>query len=196
MMSPVAINLASEPFRRERAWNAVYAASCAVLLCTFCVLLTLILHERAQASSMRRAIESDRARLASLEREQMHFSSVLGRPENSDIFSRSVFLNELIARRSVSWTKIFEDLATVLPTNMRLEAIRMPQVAAEDAAGANHVQLDMVIGTDRAEAVVEFLKRLEASSLFGAASVVNQAPPTQNDPFYKYRVTVSYAQKL
>jgi len=25
---------------------------------------------------------------------------------------------------------------------------------------------------------------------------VNQSPPTQNDPLYKYRVTVSYAQKL
>jgi len=40
------------------------------------------------------------------------------------------------------------------------------------------------------------LKRLEASSLFGAASVVSQQPPTQNDPLYKYRVTVNYAQQL
>jgi len=26
--------------------------------------------------------------------------------------------------------------------------------------------------------------------------VMTQTPPTQNDPLYKYRVTVSYAQKL
>jgi hypothetical protein len=32
--------------------------------------------------------------------------------------------------------------------------------------------------------------------MFGAASVVNQSPPTQNDPLYKFRVMVAYAQSL
>jgi hypothetical protein len=53
-----------------------------------------------------------------------------------------------------------------------------------------------VVGTDRPDAVIQLLKRLQESSLFGAASVVNQQPPTQNDPLYRYRVTVAYAQKL
>jgi hypothetical protein len=37
---------------------------------------------------------------------------------------------------------------------------------------------------------------LGSSKLFGDASVMSQAPPTQNDPNYKYRVTVAYAQQL
>jgi type IV pilus assembly protein PilN len=79
---------------------------------------------------------------------------------------------------------------------MRVESIRLPQTGAEEQNGVNHVQLDMVIGSDRSDAVIDLLKRLEASPLFGSAAVINQAPPTQNDPLFKYRVTVSYAQKL
>jgi hypothetical protein len=195
-LNPTAINLASEPFLKERAQNAVYAAGCAALLCLLLVLAGVFLHARSQAREIRRDIATERAQLEAFRREQSHFSGVLGRPENSDIFSRSVFLNELIARRSVSWTKVFEDLRTVLPGNMRLEAIRLPQIPSQDVGGTNHVQLDMVIGADRPDAIVELLKKVARSSLFGAPSVVSQTPPTQNDPLYKYRVTVAYAQKL
>ncbi len=129
-------------------------------------------------------------------REEAYLEAVLAKPDNADVFAKSVFLNELIARRAVSWTRVFKDLETVMPTNMRLVGIRLPQVAAEDASGANRVQLDMIVGTDRPDTVIELLKRLQKSSLFGAAQMVTQTPPTQNDPLYRYRVTVGYAQKL
>ena len=83
-----------------------------------------------------------------------------------------------------------------MPSDMRLMGIRLPQVAANDASGANRVQLDMLLGTLRPEAVIDLLKRLQTSSLFGPAQVMNQQPPTENDALYKYRVTVAYAQKF
>ncbi len=191
-----AINLASEPFRRERAQNAIYAGVCFGLLCIAVILSGLLLHARKQARYLRHDIQREQAQVDTLQRDQSRYSSVLARPENADVFSRSVFLNELIARRSVSWAHVFSDLQTVMPNTVRLEAIRLPQIPAQDAGGTNHVQLDMVVGTERPEAFLDLLKRLQASSLFGAASVITQAPPTQNDPLYKYRVTVAYAQKL
>ena len=190
------LNLASQPFRRERAQNAVYAFICLGLACSLLVLVGLILHERASASSLRREINEERAQLRRLQREQAQFASVLGKPENADVFARSVFLNQLIARRAVSWSHVFKDLETVMPANMRLLSVRLPQVPTEDAGGVDHVQLDMVVGTDRPDAVIQLLKRLQGSTLFGAATVVNQQPPTQNDPLYRYRVTVGYAQKI
>ncbi len=194
--SPTSINIASQPFRRERAQNAMLAAMCAAFLCSLLVLVSLILHARAQAADLRRVIASENAELRGLEREDTQFSAILGKPENADVFSTSVFLNELIARRAVSWTRVFKDLGTVMPAEMRLMGIRLPQVAAEDASGTNRVQLDMLVGTTRPEAVIDLLKHLQQSSLFGPAQVMIQQPPTQNDPLYKYRVTVAYAQKL
>ena len=54
----------------------------------------------------------------------------------------------------------------------------------------------MVVGTDRPDSVIDLLKRLESSDLFGPAQVINQQPPTQNEPQYRYRITIAYAQKL
>lgn len=198
MTSPsiAGINLASEPFRRERAQNAGLAAICLLLVCSLVVLISLFLHERRQAAGLRREIRAEQAQLDQLRRQQAQFTVVLGKRENADVFAVSTFLNELIARRAVSWTRIFQDLATVMPANMRLLAIRLPQVPAEEVSGANRVQLDMAVGAERPDAVIELLKRLARSPLFGDASVVNQQAPTQNDPLYKYRLTVRYAQKL
>jgi hypothetical protein len=195
-LSPRTINLASQPFRRERAQNAAYALISAVLACTLLVLVILILHERSRAADLRRIIEAETRELHRYQSEEAQFSTVLGKPENADVFSTSVFLNELIVRRAVSWTRVFKDLSTVMPENMRLLGVRLPQLPAEDATGTNHVQLDMSVGTDRPETVIDLLKRLQQSNLFGAATVVTQQPPTQNDPLYKFRVTVGYAQKL
>jgi Tfp pilus assembly protein PilN len=194
--SPTSINLASQPFRRERAENAAWAAICAVLACSLLVLASLFVHERTQAAGLRRGINSEMKELRRLQSEQAKFSNILAKPQNADVFSTSVFLNELIARRGVSWTRVFKDLGTVMPGNMRLMRIALPQVAEGDASGTTHVQLDMVVATEQPNAVIDLLKRLEQSSLFGPASVMTQTPPAQNDPTYKYRVVVGYVQKL
>ena len=194
--SPASINIASQPFRRERAQNAVLALACLILTFSLVVLASLILHARSQAADLRRGIDAQTSELRRWQRDGTQFSAVLRKPENADVFSTSVFLNELIARRGVSWTRVFNDLGAVLPSNVRLMGIRLPQVSAEGTNGVNRVQLDMVVGTDRPEAVIELLKRLRLSSLFGPSTVMMEQPPTQNDPFYKYRVTVAYAQKL
>lgn len=189
------INLASQPFRRERSRNVQLALISLVLFCSLCVLSVSILRSRAQAGTLRSAIDADRARLTALQRQQATYSSVLAKPGNADIFSRNVFLNELIARRAVSWTLVFRDLEQTLPYNMRLIGIRLPQVAAENVNGTNRVQLDMILGTDKPESVFELLRRLQKSDLFGDAQVLSQQPPTQNEPLFRYRVTVAYAQK-
>ncbi len=190
------INLASDPFRRERAQNAAYAFVCAALACFLLVVLGMILHSRVQASKIRADIATGRAQLQQLESRQSQYSGILGHPQNADVFSHSVFLNQLIARRAVSWTRVFEDLATVMPADVRVEAIRLPQLPALQAGGVDRLELDMSVGTQHPEGVIQLLTHLRASALFGPAFVVSQTPPNQSDPLYRYRVTVAYAQKL
>ncbi len=190
------INVASQPFRRERAQNALLGGVCACLTLSLLVLVSLIFQARGRATDLRRSIDAERSALRSAQIDQARFSGVLGRPENADVFAVSVFLNELIARRAVSWTRVFKDLGTVMPNNMRLIGVRLPQVPSEDPSGVNHVQLDMLLGTDRPDAIIDLLKRLEGSKMFGAAQMLAQQPPSQNDPLYKFRVTVAYDQKL
>ncbi len=189
------INLASQPFGRERAQTALLAAIAGALAILLLVWLALIFKEHRQTAVLHRTIDRDRRELTQVQHEQSRFETVIGRPRNADVFSKSVFDNELISRRAVSWTHVFGDLEKVMPVTMRLVSIRLPQVAAE-TEGTNHIQLDMIVGTLDPHSLAQLLKRLEGSTLFGAATVLSQQPPSQNDPSFRYRVSVPYAQKF
>lgn len=190
------INIASSPFQRERAQNAVLSVIGGTLVCSLLVLIALILYSRSRAADIRNLIDSENTTLKRLEIEQARYSGVLSKSQNADVFAWSVLLNELIERRGVSWVQVFKDLSTVMPSNMRLVGIRLPQVAAQEDNGTNRVQLDMVVAADQASTVVDLLNALQRSHLFGPATVMTQTPPTQNDPMCKFRVLVAYAQKL
>ncbi len=94
------------------------------------------------------------------------------------MLERSLFLNTLIERKAISWTKIFADLEKVMPYNVRLVSVRLPEVDSN-----NQVLLDMVVGAKDVPPILELLKRLEASPQFGPTSVQSSAPPSQTDPF-------------
>jgi hypothetical protein len=74
---------------------------------------------------------------------------------------------------------------------VRLIQVRLPQINSR-----NEVLLDMVVGAQEPEPVITFLKKLQTSPRFGPATVHNSVPPSDNDPLYRYRVSVNYAQKL
>lgn len=193
--SPVfGINLASQPFGRERAEVASLAAICSILAVSLLIFAGLFIAERRQASTLRRDIRQKQQTLTALDREQSRFQGVIAKPANADVFSKSVFYNELIARRAVSWTRVFEDLEHVMPTNIQLVQLRLPQVVAADQGDKNHIELEMTVGTQQPQAILELLKNLQSSNLFGPVGLTNQQPPTQNDPLFRFRLSVPYVQ--
>jgi type IV pilus assembly protein PilN len=193
--SPIlGINLASQPFGRERAEIASLAAVCSILAVSLLVFVGLFLAERRQASTLRRDIRQKQQTLNTLDREQSRFQSVIAKPANADVFSKSVFYNELIARRAVSWTLVFEDLERVIPANIQLVQLRLPQVVAADQGDKNHIELEMTVGTQQPQAILTLLKNLQSSKLFGPVGLTSQQPPTQNDPLFRFRLSVPYVQ--
>ena len=60
----------------------------------------------------------------------------------------------------------------------------------------DQLSLDMTVAADAPEQVIGFITHLEGSDVFGSTAVSGYAPPTQTDPFWRYRLTVNYAQKL
>jgi len=52
------------------------------------------------------------------------------------------------------------------------------------------------VAAETPEPEIEFVKNLENSEMFGDVGQTAQTPPTQNDPFYRLRLTVTYDQKL
>jgi hypothetical protein len=187
----VPINLASEPFRRDRPLVVGSAALAAVLALLLIYQGFAIVSERHQAADIRVAITRQNAQLQAIAAQQARLNATLRRPENAEVLERSLFLNTLIERKAISWTKIFADLDKVMPYNVRLVSVRLPEVDTN-----NQVLLDMVVGAKEVPPILELFKRLEGSPQFGYTSVQSSAPPSQTDPYYRYHVTVTYAQKL
>jgi hypothetical protein len=187
----VPINLASEPFRRDRPLLVGSVALAVILSVLLIYQVVTIVSERHQAADIRIAIDRENATLKSIAAQQAKLNATLRRPENAEVLERSLFLNTLLQRKGISWTKIFADLEKVMPYNVRVVSVRLPEVDSN-----NQVLLDMVVGAKDVPPILDLFRRLEGSPQFGNTSVQSSAPPSQTDPFYRYHFTVTYAQKL
>ena len=186
----IAINLASEPFRRDRP---VLIGSTLVALLMVASLTTLIF----LALTDRRLMARDRQTQAQLDRElarvtaeQRKVDAEIRKAENSEVLERSVLINELLLRKGISWTRIFADLEKVLPPNARVTQIK-PQLDNE-----NHILLEMTAASESSEPLNTFLIKLEGSDVFSNVTTSVTQAPTQTDPLYRYRLTVRYVQKF
>lgn len=184
------LNLSREPFRKDRPLLAASWAVAGLLTALLVFLFTLILQQRDAAAD-------SRERYAALERERNQvraevakLDTFLQQPASVSLLESSAFFNVLLQRKGISWTRLFSDLQDTFPANVRLVSVR-PNLTAD-----NKVQLDMVVGAQAPEAVFDLLRRLERSALFRSTTVQGEQPPTQNEPLYRFRVSVNYAQAL
>ena len=187
----VPVNLSTEPFRHDRA-AVVVSAVCSVLLAGLLgVMVYLILGERARAAENRDAVGRLQAQVSAASAEQGKVDATLRQPMNAEVLQQSVLLNALIERKSISWTRLFADIAEVQPNSVRLIQVRLPQINSR-----NQVTLDMEVGAQQPADAIEFTERLKNSPLFGPVTLLRSDPPSQNEPLYRYRLTVSYGQKF
>jgi len=186
----LSVNLASLPFRRDRPMMIASAVAGVLLFALLCLLVSLNLAERTRLAVTRGEVDKLDRQLRAIAVEQAKQDAVLRKSENAQVLDRSLLLNTLIYRKGISWTKIFADLEKVLPHNVRVISIH-PSVTSQ-----NQIVLEMNVGAEQTEPLLQLLIKLESSDLFRLIGVPSILPPSQSEPFYRYKVNVNYAQKL
>jgi type IV pilus assembly protein PilN len=184
------INLATEPFRRDRLILVASSVAAVVLLVTLALLSMMIAGDRRSMAASLSALDRTQTRLSGVQSEQRKLDAALRQSGNADVLERSQFINALLYRKGISWTRLFADMGKVMPPNVRVLSIR-PSVDSND-----HISLDMVVAADTPKPVLDLLAKFEESDLFGSPSMYGVIPPSQTDPSYRYRLSVNYAQKL
>lgn len=184
------INLATEPFRRDRLTIVASSAAAGLLLVLLVLLVSTAVGDRRSMQASLSNLDSLNRQLDLLNARQRKLDAQLREPGNADVLERSQFINALLYRKGISWTKLFADLEKVVPPNVRVISVR-PQADSQD-----HIYLDMVVGADAQPPIINLLTKFEASDLFGLTTVYGILPPSQTDPLFRYRVSVSYDQKL
>src|SRR6202050_2181627 len=127
----IPINLASQPFRRDRAVLVASGALSVVLIVLLVFLLSLNSLESGQVAETRKEIARLETQIRAVTAQQTRQDAILRKPENAEVLERSLFLNALLYRKGISWTRIFEDLEKVVPYNVRIMTIR-PTVAGQN----------------------------------------------------------------
>lgn len=184
------INLASQPFRRDRAMIAASIGVIVALAVTFAMLLMFIQQDRVQLSGLWGSVARLKRQVASASAEQAKLDAVIRQPQNASVLEWSALINTLIYHKAVSWSKLLADLEKTLPYNVKVVNIH-PSIDS-----LNRVRLDMTLGSDKTGPLIEALRDLENSPSFGTVTPTNQLSPTQAEPLYRFRLTVNYAQKL
>lgn len=186
----VALNLASEPFGGKRAfWTLVSVAGGLLTVLAIVLVWTFVTSSDLPEDLIVRETQIQ-AELAGLAQAEAQATSKLNTPLGVEIIDRSTFLNQLLLRKGISWTRTFADVEKVLPPDVRAVMIR-PEVAFSGT-----IQLDMTVGAKSPDGFIELLLALEESELFGYPNVRGSAPPTENNPSFSYQLTVSYEQEL
>jgi Tfp pilus assembly protein PilN len=164
----VGFNLASHPYENLRprytlAWLGVVLA----------LVLALVLagrerQQRAENRSLTQQMARFEQQMQDLARERTELEAWLRRPEVQEIRDHSAFLNSLITRKSLSWTRMFLDLEEILPERAQVVSIQ-PRINR-----AQQPELALTVAADETTPLVELLRNLESSPQFGSPTVESQ----------------------
>src|ERR1700722_19752299 len=139
----IPINLASQPFRRDRPMGAAAIGVTAALASLLVVLVMFILRDRDQLAGMHRDIARLNRQIHDVTTEQSRLDGIMRQPQNASVLEWSVLINTMIYQKAISWSRLFADLEKTLPYDVKVVNIH-PQVDT-----LNRVRLDVTLGSDK-----------------------------------------------
>jgi type IV pilus assembly protein PilN len=168
------INLATRPYEDAREFWVRWGLAVGLLGVLTLSLLVFAVRGWSNAGRDRQDIARLQAQIAERDHERARAQAVLDMTANRSTRDQSQFLNALIQRKSFSWTRVFEDLEQVMPSNLHVVSLR-PELNEQ-----NQMQLDMRVAGDTASAAYELVHRMEGSKHFQGAQLVAETHSGEN----------------
>jgi type IV pilus assembly protein PilN len=181
------VNLASQPYEDARQFWLRWGTALAGMAILTLILLTLTITGWFAAQRDHAQIAKLKADIAQRDQKRLQAEAFLNRPENRSTRDQSQFLNELIERKSFSWTRVLEDLEKVMPARVHLVSIH-PELDDE-----NQLKLKMSVAGDSRDRALELARRMEDSRRFAQTYIENESfrPSTNGDPF-QFNIVANY----
>lgn len=168
------INLASQPYEDARRfwlrWGTALVAAAALTLFLIAATFTGWFNARRD----RGQIADLRAQIAERDQVRQRAQQFLDRPENRATRDESQFINDLIDRKSFSWTRVLEDLEKVMPARLHLVAIH-PELDPD-----NQLKVKMTVAGESRERAIELARRMEDSRRFSQTYIDTESTDTSH----------------
>jgi type IV pilus assembly protein PilN len=181
------INLASQPYEDSRQFWLRWGTGLAGAAILTLGLLTITISGWYSARRDHVKIAEFRSQIAQRDRTREQAEAFLNRPENRTTRDQSKFLNQLIERKSLSWTYVLEDLEKVMPSRVHLVSIH-PELSDE-----NQLTLKMVVAGDSRDKALELARRMEDSRRFAQTYIASEnAAPTGSGDTIQFDINGIY----
>lgn len=168
------INLATERYESVRLYIQRVRTLVALMGVVAAILVGYILYQRSHTRDIDGKVAKAKQELSELSNEKAQAQAILNKPANRGIADQSEFLNELFARKSLSWTRIFTEMERIMPPNIHVVSMK------PDYTVNNELVVHMVVATDSRDRAVELVKRMEQSSRFRAPQIVAETVTTNS----------------
>jgi len=163
------INLATQPYEDAREFWGRWGLGVGLLAVCTLLLLGFAVQSWIHAGRDRQELRKLQQQIAERDSERSNAQAYLDLSANRSTRDQSQFLNGLIQRKSFSWTRVFEDLERVMPSNLHVVSLR-PEINEQD-----QLQLDMKVAGETRLAAVELVHRMESSRHFQGAQLVQES---------------------
>jgi type IV pilus assembly protein PilN len=184
------INLATHRYEDAREFWLRWGTGVAALGMATLALLIITFSGWYDARLDRKKIAEFRSQIAERDLERFNAEAMLNRPENRAMRDKSQYLNELIARKTFSWTKAIEDLERVMPPRLHLVSIQ-PELNEE-----NQLAIKMMVAGDSQERALQLVRHMEDSQHFRETRIVTQANTTQGGDAVQFGIEALYVPTL
>jgi len=165
----LAINLASQPYEVAREYKRSMTLLIAGLSIVAVALVGYIVYQRANSRTINRQLGGIQQQIDGLNHEESQARAILNKPANRDIAEQSDFLNDLFARKSLSWTRIFMQMEKIIPADLHVVSMK-PEYTKN-----NDLVLHVIVATESRDRAVELVRHMEQSSHFRQPQVVAES---------------------
>ncbi|HZP25389.1 MAG TPA: hypothetical protein VFB04_18250 [Terriglobales bacterium] len=166
------INLASQPYEAAQAYRRQVTIVIAALGLVAALLVGYIVYQRQHTRGINRELAQVQSQIRSLGQEETQASVILNKPANRAIADQSDFLNQLFARKSLSWTRIFTEMEKIVPAGLHVVSMK------PEYTKTNDLVLHVIVATDSRDRAVEMVRHMEKSSHLRQAQIVAETVTT------------------
>jgi len=167
-MAQFDLNLSTRPFPAYRRINITLAVVLIILVVVSISQAIGFTRYSKMAGSIRTEEQETRIESEALGKRVAELESRLDRPESAAKLNEIGFLNHLILRKDLSWTRLFAVLEELIPDNVHLTNL------TPDVGPNGTITLHLGIRGRSMPDIKEFLQRVEKSPMFEKLDVTTE----------------------
>ena len=183
---PTKLNLASKPFsNRSLPWVVTALVIAVSLVC-----LVYVVRATRQANAQASSVQADVNNLSSQERDLREKAQAVKNSLTPEQFQALGAAHTLVDRKHFSWSRLFADLESALPGNVRVKRIAVRDVATR--GDETFAELELTVVAKSSTTITNMIAEMDSAGVFRAELRAQTLQRGRGEVGAEYELLVNY----